>query len=187
MIKYGPMPANIYYGNSYTYDSSTSTYSLTGNVIQATWSDSTYNSIVGKYTCLSNTSSSNCSGVYYVDSYIDSTTAHLVQFTSSVHYSYSGLMQYDLANDSPSYVGYMYNSVYPFKKYTSDTEKTLNSTSLSTSYYYILYFIRFIFHYQSYFNAINHHNKSSALIPHIQKGHPFRMQIFVLRKRDNMF
>lgn len=136
MIKYGPMPANIYYGNSYTYDSSTSTYSLTGNVIQATWSDSTYNSIVGKYTCLSNTSSSNCSGVYYVDSYIDSTTAHLVQFTSSVHYSYSGLMQYDLANDSPSYVGYMYNSVYPFKKYTSDTEKTLNSTSLSTSYYY---------------------------------------------------
>ena len=29
-------------------------------------------------------------------------------------------------------------------------------------------------HYQSYFNAINHHNKSSALIPHIQKGHPLQ-------------
>lgn len=135
MIKY-PLPANVYYGTSYTYDSSTSTYSLTGNVTQATWSDSTYNSIVGKYTCLSNTSSSNCYNIYYVDSYIDSTTAYLIQFTASLHYSYSGLMQYSLNNDSPSYAGYMYNNVYPFKKYTSDTEKILNATSLSTSYYY---------------------------------------------------
>ena len=136
MVKYSPMPANVYYGNSYTYDSSASTYSLTGNVTRATWSDSTYNSIVGKYTCLSSTSSNGCSKIYYVDSYIDSTTAYLVQFASVIYYSYSGLMQYNLANDSPSYAGYMYNSVYPFKKYTSDTEKTLNANSLSTSYYY---------------------------------------------------
>lgn len=132
---YSPMPANVYYGTGYTYDSSANTYNLTGNIIQATWSDSTYNSLIGKYTCL-NTSYSNCSALAYVYSYIDSTTASLIQFSTMVSYSYSGLMQYNLDYDSPSYVGYMYNSVYPYKYYTSSVETTLNATSLSTTYYY---------------------------------------------------
>lgn len=127
---------NIYYGTSYTYDASSSTYSLAGNITQATWSDSTYKDIIGKYTCLSNTYSSNCQAVYYVDSYRDSSNAYVIQYASVINYAYSGLMQYNLSYDSPSYVGYMYNSVYPFNKYTSSSETVLKSTTLSTSYYY---------------------------------------------------
>lgn len=129
------MPENIYYGTSYTYNSSSSTFSLSGSTTKATWSDSTYKNLIGKYTCLT-TSTTGCSRVYYVDEYDSSTTADLISLTYVINYSYIGLSQYNLSNDSPSYVGYMYNSVYPYKKFTSNSEVLLKSATLSTSYYY---------------------------------------------------
>ena len=52
-----------YYADSYTFDTTTGTYTLT-NPTQAAWNES----LVGKYACRSNTATS-CTSMYYIDEY----------------------------------------------------------------------------------------------------------------------
>ena len=103
-----PLSNYYYYGTSYTYDGST--FSLAGTKISATWSDSTYQNLIGMYTCLSSSSTGTCSTLYYVKSYQNSTDALCLPLNfTEVHYSVIGSIHFNALANSPSFAGYMYN------------------------------------------------------------------------------
>ena len=122
------------YGDSFTYDESTGEFTLT-NPITATWSDSTYQNLLGKYTCAN--SSSTCSTMYYVGSYYSSTQAYTTSYTiGDTNYSQIGTSAFNANYYSPAMVGYMFNTVYNCKSKSANTETMLSSTSLNTTYWY---------------------------------------------------
>ena len=66
-----------YYADSYTFDTSTGTYTLT-NPTKAIWNES----LVGKYTCRDNEDTS-CSTLYYIDSYSSASNGYTLSYTST--------------------------------------------------------------------------------------------------------
>ena len=66
-----------YYADSYTFDTSTGTYTLT-NPTKAIWNES----LVGKYTCRDNEDTS-CSTLYYIDSYSSASGGYTLSYTST--------------------------------------------------------------------------------------------------------
>ena len=130
------LSSTYYYGTSYTYNGST--FSLAGETKSATWSNSTYQDLIGWYTCKSSSETGTCSTLYYIESYYTSTAAYVLPVKSGVHYSTIGSVQFGESNTSPSYVGYMYNKVYPHvsKSAFRTQVSMLSRTSLSTNYYY---------------------------------------------------
>ena len=66
-----------YYADSYTFDTSTGTYTLT-NPAKAVWNES----LVGKYTCSDNEDTS-CSTLYYIDSYSSVSGGYTLSYTST--------------------------------------------------------------------------------------------------------
>ena len=66
-----------YYADSYTFDTSTGTYTLT-NPAKAVWNES----LVGKYTCRDNEDTS-CSTLYYIDSYSSVSGGYTLSYTST--------------------------------------------------------------------------------------------------------
>ncbi|MBQ3435472.1 MAG: BspA family leucine-rich repeat surface protein, partial [Bacilli bacterium] len=121
------------YGDSYAYNESTGIFTLT-NPTTATWSDSTYQNLIGKYTCAN--SSSTCTTLYYVGPYNNSTTAYTASYTiGDTHYSQIGKSAFNTSSYSPAMLGYMFNNYYP-RKENSNREQVLSSSSLNTSYWY---------------------------------------------------
>ena len=116
------LSGNKVYGTSYTL--SGTTYTL-NNTSTLDWTNDSA-SIIGKYTC-GNTSTS-CANPYYVVSSENSTTAYVLKMGVSTNYAQIGSSAFNPSSHSPSYVGYMYNDVYPyeFKDLSSD----------SNNYYY---------------------------------------------------
>ena len=104
--------SNYYYATDYIYDSSTSTFSLSGNKTLSTWNDSTYNDLIGNYTCMLSNESETCTELYLIESYYNSTQANIIIINSNSHYSQFGTMKFNLNHDSAAYVGYMYGDVY---------------------------------------------------------------------------
>ena len=130
------LSSTYYYGTSYAYNGST--FSLAGETKSAKWSGSTYQDLIGWYTCKSSSETGTCSTLYYVESYYTSSSAYVLPVKSGVHYSTIGEVYFNANGNSPSYVGYMYNKVYPYV--SKDDFRTqvsmLSRTSLSTNYYY---------------------------------------------------
>ena len=60
---------NSYYSDTFEYDSSTNKFSLTGDTIQYSWSNTDYEQVIGKWTC--QTSQTSCDRLYYVHGYSD--------------------------------------------------------------------------------------------------------------------
>lgn len=127
---------NYYYGTDYEYNSDTATFSLSGTLSQNTWSDSTYSDLLDKYTCKATTSTSSCGVLYYVDSYVDSTSASVFEVNDISNYSVFGMVPFNLNNNSPSYVGYMYNDVYEYEIKSSNYMKLFEKATLNTDYWY---------------------------------------------------
>ena len=122
------------YGDSYTYDETTGVFTLT-NPTTATWSDSTYQNLLGKYTCGS--TSNTCTTLYNVNGYYSSTTAYTTSYTiGDTHYSQIGTSAFNADSRFPAMVGYMFNIVYNYKLKSANTETMLSSTSLNTTYWY---------------------------------------------------
>ena len=123
------------YGDSYTYNENTGIFTLT-DTITAIWSDSTYQSLIGKYTCANN--NSTCTTIYYVGSYYGPTSAYTTSYTvGDTHYSQIGTSTFNANSDSLAMVGYMFNTVYKGQiKNSYDTSFTLSSYSLDTTYWY---------------------------------------------------
>ena len=132
------MSGNKLYGTSFEIydDNGTNTFRLK-NTNTYNWSDSTYQNIIGKYTCLN--TSDTCTTLYYVGHYQSATQASTEQYSigTNTHYSQIGTSSYNAYNDSPALVGYMYNDVYRVKsKSFSITSSSVIERSSGYTYYY---------------------------------------------------
>lgn len=104
---------NYWYGTDYTYDETTKKFKLSGTTKQAMWSDATYQNLLGKYTCKLTNEDGTCSTLYLVESYYNSSKAYLIPLESGSDYSKFGSLNFNQNENSLSYMGYMYNTVYP--------------------------------------------------------------------------
>ena len=113
-----------YYADSYTFDTSTGTYTLT-NPTQAVWNES----LVGKYTCRDNEDTS-CSTLYYIDSYRDIYRGYTLSYTST---NTDGVYteNHGTSTTSRTMVDYYYYGTgYTFNKSTGYFELTESSRSI---------------------------------------------------------
>ena len=130
------LASNYWYGTDYTYDSINKTFKVSGTTEQATWSEKTGPSLIGKYTCKSTSVDDTCSTLYLVELPYDTTSAYVIQINSNSHYSQFGVVQFSRYL-SLSDIGYMYNTRYPRSSKTMTSNETmLSSSSLSTNYWY---------------------------------------------------
>ncbi|MBR6136863.1 MAG: hypothetical protein IKQ06_01760 [Bacilli bacterium] len=121
-----------YYGTSYSYDSTSSLFSLAGDITTGTISEK-------KYTCLSSSSNGTCSTLYLIDTISSDSTYYVIPLKGNSNSHFYGSLNYNAFAQGEEYsTGYMYNvSNYERdqKSMTSYT-KVFYDTTLSTSYYY---------------------------------------------------
>ena len=110
---------SLYYATDFEYDETTNMFNLTGNLTKATWSNSNYNNLLGKYFCWPNENTTSCNEIYYTYSYYSSTEARVIIFQKSESYSSMGTAYYNLNAEFPVYLGYMYNELYSHLKTSS--------------------------------------------------------------------
>ena len=131
------LASNYYYGTSYTYDSTNNVFTLAGTLEQSTWSASLAPNLIGKYTCRSTSETGTCATLYLVESYYNTTSGYLIPISKNSHYSQFGTIEYNVSKSSPSYVGYMYNTVYPVTgKNNAFYVTSTGYLTVNTSYYY---------------------------------------------------
>ena len=105
--------AEYLYGDSFTYDITTNTFTLT-DTTTATWSDSTYENLLGKFTCKN--TEGTCTTLYNVNGYSNNTTAYTSSYTiGDTNYAQIGTSSFNANYRSPAMVGYMFNKVYNYK------------------------------------------------------------------------
>jgi hypothetical protein len=122
--------AEYLYGNSFTYDITNNTFTLTDTTI-ATWSDSTYENLIGKFTCKN--TNGTCTTLYNVNGYSNSTTAYTSSYTiGDTNYAQIGTSSYNANQNSPAMVGYMFNEVYNNKS-GAPTSGSLKGNDVSYS------------------------------------------------------
>ena len=129
------LASQYWYGTDYIYDSTAKKFKVSGTTEQTTWNAATGLALIGKYTCKSASVDGTCSTLYLVESYYNTTSAYVIPLNSNSHYSQFGTLQFNGSNSSPSYVGYMYNTVYPYNYITlSSSETMFNSSSINSNY-----------------------------------------------------
>ena len=108
---YTSMPNTEYlFGNSFTYSFNTNSFTLT-DTITASWNSSTYESLIGKYTCKS--SYDNCDTIYYMNAYDYGTMTYMTSYEiSGTNYASIGKSAFNSGSFSPYNVGYMFNKTY---------------------------------------------------------------------------
>ena len=132
-----------WYGTEYVYNSSTKKFSLSGTKSSTKVTSSTGSTViptlVGKYTCISTSSTGTCSTLYFIESYNSSYNANAISLNSNSNYFQFGTLQFNANSDSPAYAGYMYNKVYNFNS-TKHHQFAIYDGSMNwpidTSYYY---------------------------------------------------
>ena len=136
------LATNYWYGTDYTYDSTNKVFTISGVTEHTNWSmeypPNLYDvDLIGKYTCLLTSENGTCSTLYLVESYYSASSAYVIPLNSNSHYSQFGTLQFNASSNSPSYVGYMYNTVYPYNyKTMTSREIMLSGSTLSTTYWY---------------------------------------------------
>ena len=132
------LSSNYYYGTSYTYDTSTSKFSLAGELTQTTWNETTGPTLIGKFTCKSATADGTCSTLYQVASYNSASSAYVFPLNTTTNYTQIGVSKFNTSYSSPADVGYMYDTRYTYssKGTSSSNVLTRSSTSASSNYYY---------------------------------------------------
>ncbi len=124
------------YGSTFTYDKTNKTFKLVDTSL-GTWSDSTYENLLGKFTCMSK--NDTCTKLYNVNSYGDDKIA----FTSSyridnTNYAQIGTTPFNGSDRSPALSGYMFNKVYNYQwKYVGGGTyyKFADSVTYNDGYY----------------------------------------------------
>ena len=137
-VNYQSLSSNYWYGTDYEYDSTTGEFSLTGTKEQATWNDSTFTELIGKYTCKSTGEFDSCSTLYLVDHYYSSSSAYLIPISADTQYSQIGKMSYfeDITYDI-SYAGYMHNDLYKSQENRIEKRTTFaNKSKINDDYLY---------------------------------------------------
>ena len=125
------------YGSSFTYDTSTNKFTLT-DTTTATWSDSTYENLIGKFTC--QTSSDTCTTLYQINSYASNTNAYRSYYTiTDTNYAQIGTSSFNANNRTPAMVGYMFNKIYNYKSGAPTSDSLMgNDVSYSNGTYTLL-------------------------------------------------
>ena len=104
------LATSMLYGNSFTYDTNNNTFTLQ-DTFTSTWSDSTYENIIGTYTCFNN--SSTCTTLHSINGYKSNTTGYGTELTvGNVNYYEIGTSPFNAQFSSPAKVGYMFNKTY---------------------------------------------------------------------------
>ncbi len=143
-----------WYGTDYIYDSSNKLFTISGttSLVQVTSSNAAtvIPTLIGKYTCKSTTETGTCSELYWIDSYNDRGFAYMIMLNSNSNYSTFGNLGFKpnkevsvttsvsttyYNEDSPAYVGYMYNVVYP-QTFISFDFRLADTSYFNTHYYY---------------------------------------------------
>ena len=131
------LASNYWYGTDYTYDSTNQVFSIAGTTEQTTWSEANASGLIGKYTCKNTSADGSCSTLYLVESYYNTSSAYVIPLNSNSNYWKFGQMQFNANNNSISYAGYMYNTVYQHQSKTMTAMETiLSGTLLGTNYWY---------------------------------------------------
>ena len=123
------MSTTYYYGTSYTYDKTNNVFSLDGTITTGTIQ-------TGQYTCKQTTSTGTCATLYLVDTLSSGTTYNVLPLNVNSNYSQFGTLQFNQSYNSPAYVGYMYNTVYPVTSKSQTYYIQNSSMTINTSYYY---------------------------------------------------
>ncbi len=140
---YTALNGNYWYGTNYTYDPTTNKFSLKGTKNQEVWSDSTYTTLLGKYTCKSTSSDGTCSSLYYVNDYYNNNRGYVIGITGSEVFRYFGLVRYNRSAESPAYIGYMYGdlgtrtreSIYLNDSFNSSANFSYSNWTVETTNY----------------------------------------------------
>ena len=125
------------YGATFTYNTTTSEFTLV-DTESSTWSDSTYQNILGKFTCKN--TNGQCTTLYNINGYSDSTTAYTSSYTiGNTNFAQIGNSSYNANHRSPAMVGYKYNKVYNWVE-SAPTSGSLmgNDVSYSNGTYTLL-------------------------------------------------
>ena len=95
--------AEYLYGDSFTYDITNNTFTLT-DTTTATWSDSTYENLLGKFTCKN--TEETCTTLYNVNGYeTNTTTAYISSYTiGDTNYAQIGTSSFNANYRSPAMV-----------------------------------------------------------------------------------
>ena len=122
------------YGSSFTYDTTNNNFTLI-DTSTATWSDLTYENLLGKFTCKNLTGT--CTTLYGVNGYKDTTNAYISSYTiGDTNYAGIGTSPFNADIASPALVGYMFNKVYNVKnKSISGTNKFGNTFTYANGIY----------------------------------------------------
>ena len=144
------------YGNSFTYDTTTSEFTLL-DTFTSTWSDSTYENLIGKYTCKN--TNGICTTLYNINSYKTNTSAYTVSYTIGLtSYSQIGTSPFNTDSDrSLSMVGYMFNKAYKYNYLSPETNtyKYGNSFTYSNGTYTLSGTTQNINNWSTGYNTIN--------------------------------
>ena len=100
------------YGDSFEYDISNNEYHLI-DTEAATWSDSTYQNLLGKFTCKN--MSGTCTTMYNVNSFISEVKAKTTAYKiGDTNYAQIGTSSFNPNSKSIAMTGYKFNKVYDY-------------------------------------------------------------------------
>ena len=109
------------YSSTFTYDLENKTFTLI-NPEEYTWSNDTYENILGKYTCLNQ--ESTCTTLYNINGYSSNTNAYFTSYTiDNTNYAQIGISPYNLNANTLNMISYMYNKTH------SVIERGMNTTN----------------------------------------------------------
>lgn len=109
------LSSSYLYGNSFSYDITNNTFSLIDGET-ANMSDSTYEDLVGKFTCKNITGT--CTTIYNINGYEVIPNAYTSSYTiGDTNYAQIGTSAFNINHRSPAMAGYMFNKVYNFRQF----------------------------------------------------------------------
>ena len=115
------------YSSSFTYNLDDNTFTLI-NPELVTWSDDTYENILGSYTCLDTTGV--CTTLYNINGYVSNTKAYYTSYIlDNTNYAQIGKSPYNLNGSTLNMIGYMYNKTHNVKTKTMSTTNYLYGNS----------------------------------------------------------
>ena len=120
------MDSPYLYSSSFTYDNNTNSFTLE-NPEFITWSNETYQQLLGKYTCRS--TEDTCAELYNVNGYVSNKNAYTEKYTiGETNYAQVGSSSYNLEIALHS-IGYMYNYTHEYKQKNMSSNEYLYGNS----------------------------------------------------------
>ena len=124
-----PSPSNYLFGDSYIYSESTNKFTIL-NTFQSPWNPTTYENLIGKYTC---GAVDTCSNMHHINGYNKAVSKlyYALYTLEEVDYASIGISPFNVIEESPAMVGYRFNKTYYYKKKTPQTNTYMYGNSFT--------------------------------------------------------